>query len=145
MSSQGIPFKRIDKQYDNAPSVTSKLDGKQKAIFALLNLQDYVNGLIIQWNRIISAEEARFRRSDHGSSYWLAATAIDLDIHYYVICWDKIEKNRKQLMSIIRQKEIGIAWREVKNVLTKVGDLRNFYEHLDQRTIQARGIQLTSN
>ena len=47
MSGQGIPFKRIDKQYDNAPSVTSKLGGNQKAIFALLNLQDSNHLLLV--------------------------------------------------------------------------------------------------
>jgi len=53
-----IRFRKVRKHYDDAREVIHALsttEGRE----ALLALEQYANGVILQWNRIISREKAR--------------------------------------------------------------------------------------
>lgn len=128
---------RIDKWYSEAWKYESQLD--ESGYFALLDLEQYVNGLIVEWNRLL---DDRSRLSVHWwgknlinenldlpESFFETNMALYLDTHFYLICWDSVKKNFEALVHQARKRRIGLAYRSVKTLLRDASRARDFYEH----------------
>lgn len=146
----GIRFERIDKWFNEVPSVSNRLLS-QASVFALINLESYVNGLILQWNRTMTEEEAHTRIMTSGllsSNRQLQEdmirlrTTSSLDIHFYLICWDKVNKHFEKLAKSQRHPDIGIARRPVRKLLEQASKARDFFEHLENKNQQGHGVRM---
>ena len=129
--------KEISKWYHEAWRLKPRL--AEPSWFALLNLELYLNGLIVEWNRILEDWELIAPKlgkveehiddieplttfQETGTTYWL-------DAHFYLICWDNIRKNFEVLLHRERIPEVGLAWRSVKTILRDATRARDFTEH----------------
>jgi hypothetical protein len=110
------------------------------ALNTLYILELYVNGLIIQWNKIMVEMQDYWDNNDNYSAVEVLrrSNLLFLDIHYYVICWDKIGKNVDRLKRITTDRNLHLACKKFKPILERISSIRNYYEHLDEQSIQAR-------
>jgi hypothetical protein len=132
-----LPPKGIDRWYHEAWKFKGQL--KEPSWFALANLERYLNGLVIQWNRILEDWDLIAPRlgkleeyvdnieplttlQETGTSYWL-------DAHFYLTSWDNVRKNFEVLVKREPIPEIGLAWRGVKVMLRDASRARDFHEH----------------
>jgi hypothetical protein len=107
---------------------------------ALRFIEFYTNSLIVEWNRIMEDNENHWKimenfnvmkdiKAGRISAQW--SDRLDLDIHFYLICWDKINK----YFDVLQRNESGnecikSAWDEINNLTEKASRARDFYEHL---------------
>ena len=164
---KGIQYEQIGGWFKIASSVTDRLHS-QKSVFALLNLEQYVNGLIIQWNRVMMdqqvshslvidssalassqmvsvAVESKTRLKELQNSQSQAFGLGFLDIHFYLICWDKIKRRLDQLL----EEEPGLrsvpSYKRIRSILKQAKKARDFMEHLDEKNRQGQGVGMQGN
>jgi len=123
------------------------------------HLEFYINGLIVQWNRIQSdeAESSRRRsayprtleeaeayvqeRSKMGTAKRLEEAKLDfqlkerfiLDVHFYLVCWDKVNKYFGRFAN--KEKDnpcIWEAWKGISSLTEKASRARDYFEHFDK-------------
>jgi hypothetical protein len=95
---------------------------------ALQQLQIYVNGLVIQWNRLGEgySRSADILRNntllDDAQRAKLARNQerIELDLHFYLNCWDKIAKYFTALVKYADSEDIKRSWTGIKPWLKKL-------------------------
>jgi hypothetical protein len=164
---KGIPFEQIDKWFREVSSVGDRLRS-QESVFALINLEDNVNGLILQWNRIMSDQVISLRlsrlafsleeswraspsqalriQSDQAfNEYWKAVNVGSLDVHFYLICWEQVNRRFEQLERLEPYPKIGLARRPVKDLLDLASKARGFSEHSDEKNKQGLSIGMSGD
>jgi hypothetical protein len=109
---------------------------------ALAFAELYLNGMVTQWNRLAQGtnELNRLmwdlsRRTDPelARARTRVSTQIQVDVHLYVICWDKVANflqlfNRRQ-----RDSAISEIYSGVKGTLGRAIEARHFFEHYDEK------------
>ncbi|GEM_PF-1601666 len=113
----------------------------------LRHVEFYVNGLIVQWNRIVDdlKESRRLMGLDltrdalAAKVYSQLNDRLELDIHFYLICWDKIDKHLEKFVDSEGGSEcIGVIWKEIKSLTSNASMGRHYFEHLDKRIVQGK-------
>jgi hypothetical protein len=108
---------------------------------ALYLVEFYVNGLVVQWNRIADDMNLanRIQWSGEISTNVDAAKAFvqlqdrfRLDIHFYLICWDKIDKHFELFDRAQSESDITSVRARIRDLLSKGALARHFLEHLDK-------------
>ncbi len=107
---------------------------------ALYYVEVYLNGLIIEWNRMVGDDvlHSDLMKQDITSNVEAAkafSQAVDrlwLDIHFYLVCWDKINKHFKIVSDTSQSECINDAWHEISDLTEKASRARDFLEHLDK-------------
>jgi hypothetical protein len=141
--------------YFASATIRDKLGNDDPALHSLINtLKDYINGAILQYTRIIQDHEIGKELMYISSSNQYEQSISDslfmnlqiklLDIHYYAICLDKVEKLYKILLhrlskndhigekaEIIREKR-KIAENMLKLVSHPLSEARNYLEHIEK-------------
>lgn len=139
---------RLQKWFDT--DLREKLS-KPKAFLAFNNLRLYVNGVSKQWSRIRSLSEQIFEipfdslkeGSEERRLFLRLQQARELDIHFYLTCWDGVRKHYKDFVRKDGDPEIRKAWGDVWKLLESIKPVRHFFEHLDERDMQGKGFQFT--
>lgn len=126
----------------------------KKIILTIETIEDYVNMALIQHRRIFMDLE-QIKRSvtvtptlgPHGipgqpiiAPDKALTTVLFGDIHYYVICWDKIGKLLKNL-----QKSISVNHNRMKTydaLFRNCRKIRNSFEHIDERIGKERILEI---
>ena len=102
-----------------------------KASVALLTLEKYVNGAIIQWNRIQADNRAllgQFNSVDR-----TLMETLFLDIHFYFICYEKVQNLLKCLAETDGDSKLNNLWQILKPKFKPFNDARNILEHIETR------------
>jgi hypothetical protein len=103
------------------------------SLHAIQYLEQYLNGIILQWNRIVSATYQRTWPPVAGTRDQLRLSdQEELDFHFYLICWDKVGKYFTMVVRLERDTGISEVYRRVSKLLHDAKEGRNFYEHLDK-------------
>jgi hypothetical protein len=137
----------ISKYYDEAKSASVIFyhSNNDDAAAALINLERYLNGLIRQWNRIsrqsklletnLAGSMTGGRSAESAKNLEKISKLLTLEVHFYIICWDKVQKHFKKLEVLSRIPEVGRARRPVRTLLENASRARGFLEHLDNHVI----------
>jgi hypothetical protein len=145
-SSSPVVLQEINLYYYPGPriAVSGKLKSRTARVM-LLHLETYLNGLITEWNRLAQSTNESFRLSIEGADLGSDPDAqarnfrlknlAELDVHFYLICWDKIDKFFRAFSRAQGDAEIVAAYRGVEELLRKAALARNFLEHLDRRIL----------
>jgi hypothetical protein len=141
--------------YFASATIRDKLGDDDPALHSLINtLEDYINGAIIQYTRIIQDHEIgnelmysssidQYDQSISDSLFMNLQIKL-LDIHYYAICLDKVEKLYKILLrrlskidhidentEMIREKRKK-AEKMLNLVSHPLSEARNYLEHIEE-------------
>jgi hypothetical protein len=93
--------------------------------------RDYLNGAITQWNRLVEAENAN--RLLGGGGDGRAFDQARIDLHFYLICWDKMHKYLEVFVTEQDEPEISTIHSQVKSLLRNGKLARDHLEHLNER------------
>ncbi len=125
-----------------------------KAHSALVQLEEYVDGTIIQFLRVREAirnsmlgEEAHTKllelykegkRSETVSEIrkrplFFEFVRLNLDIHLLLVCIDKVQNLVKYITEADGDPKLNDLWKQVKPLFTPFNDARNYFEHIDER------------
>lgn len=159
------PAKDIE-LYHEAATVRNKIGKNNTTSHELINqLEAYVNGAIIQYDRINDIHgrlvKTMFDRMSLDTFYPkddslipisnpISERAVEkldlihmitfLDVHYYLICVDKVRKLSQQFYSAMNKQGVGIEDTYRERVYTKIEELReserlgrNHLEHIDEK------------
>jgi hypothetical protein len=102
-----------------------------KASIALLILEKYVNGTMIQWNRI-QADKRALPGPGLGVDQTLMQTLF-LDIHFYFICYDKVQNLIEYLTETDGDSKLNNLWQILKPKFEPFNTARNHLEHIETR------------
>jgi len=102
-----------------------------EASVALLTLERYVNGTMIQWNRI-QADKRALPGPGPGVDQTLMLTLF-LDIHFYFVCYDKAQNLLEHLARTDGDSKLGNLWQMLKPKFKPFNDARNHLEHIETR------------
>lgn len=116
--------------YDETLNIIWKANSL-KASVALLTLENYVNGAMIQWNRI-QAEKRALPGLGPGVDKTLMQTLF-LDIHFYFICYDKAQNLLKCLAETDGDSKLNNLWKILKPKFKPFNNARNILEHIETR------------
>lgn len=130
--------------FDLASEYTFSLNQKDRdkamrAFLLLYNLEKYVNGAIIEMNRlsririaidkdIQKAITQLHRRKNYNLTY------LANDTHFYFICIDKIYKLLSNLATELNDPDIKALARKLWKIFN-IGTIRNHLEHIDDRCL----------
>jgi len=101
------------------------------ASVSLLSLEKYVNGAIIQWERIQSD-----KKSLPGPGPGVDRTqmlTLFLDIHFYFVCYDKAQNLLEHLARTDGDVKLDELWQNHKSGFKPFNDARNHLEHIETR------------
>jgi len=116
--------------YDETLNIIWKANSL-KASVALLTLEKYVNGTMIQWNRI-QEDEIALPGPGPGVDQTLMQTLF-LDIHFYFICYEKAQNLLERLAGTDGDPKLYNLWKIHKPKFKPFNDARNHLEHIDER------------
>lgn len=110
-----------------------------RARMALLLLQEYVNGAIIQWgrinilNRYLNKMTSKMMKGEllKNNSFWRKHKMLFLEVHYYFICGDKINKLFQSFCSHEKSANLRILKRKHLRKLKPFKEARDGIEHID--------------
>jgi hypothetical protein len=121
---------------------------------ALYHVETYVNGLVVQWNRMAEdvALSSRIMETENLMENVEAAKVdsqlgdrFQLDIHFYLICWDKIQKHLALFDRSQGDSVISAIRARIRTMLAHAVRARNFLEHLDKQITETMfGMRSTS-
>lgn len=115
---------------------------------ALYYVEHYLNGLIDQWNRIADDMEGTLRlqrESDlkvdrmAASAFSQLADRTDFDVHFFLTCWDMLDKFLTLFEREQADPSISAILGEVSGLLQKAVRARGYFEHLDERIMRGAG------
>jgi hypothetical protein len=127
------------------PDIRGNVAGRMKSLVAsqaLYQVEVYVNGLVTQWNRIcedvnttftIMAEPSSVPHADAVKSQLRASDLGDLDTHFYLICWDKLDKFFALFGKLQDDPVVSKIVARVGPLLGKAALARHFLEHLHEQ------------
>lgn len=116
--------------YNEALNIICKASSFE-ASAVLLTLERYVNGTIIQWNRI-QADKRALPGPGPGVDQKLMLTLF-LDIHFYFVCYDKGQNLIGYLAKINGDPNLHNIWQTLKPKFRPFNDARNHLEHIETR------------
>lgn len=102
-----------------------------EASAVFLTLERYVNGAMIQWNRI-QADKRALLGPGPGVDQTLMLTLF-LDIHFYFICYDKAQNLLEHLSKTDGDPQLDNLWKTLKPKFKPFNDARNHFEHIESR------------
>jgi len=114
--------------------IASNVWGKTKTVedFVILHLLErYVNGAIIQWERIQKVKK-ELPGPGPGVDGVLMSTLF-LDIHFYFICYEKAQNLFKKLTETDGDQKLYDLWNYYKSKFKPYNDARNHLEHMETR------------
>jgi len=117
-------FGPIDTFRDTALAASQKAK-TATALHAFQAVQCYLNGITLQWNRIVSLTYGTVKRS-------LYFDLSQLEHQFYLVCWDMAEKYLSLFVKEENDKKIYVAFQKVRSVLHDASSARNYYEHSDR-------------
>lgn len=130
--------------FDQASKYSFYLDNDPKKsmrlFLLLLKIENYVNGAIIQMNRLerhrggikkMFAKLRNFERIKHNS---FRSTYLACDTHYFFICIDKIYKLLNNLHKELNDNDIKKLSKSV-NKIFNISTIRNHLEHIEDRCV----------
>jgi hypothetical protein len=124
-------FGLIDAHYDQAIQASQKAKSAS-SLHAIQYFEQYLNGIILQWNRIVTAV---YQSTNPLVARSLARIRLshqeELDFHFYLICWDKVLKYFGLVAKLEHDPAISKSFGKVSKLLHEAKEGRNFYEHLD--------------
>jgi len=115
---------------------------------ALYGIEFYTTGLILQWRRIVETADQTFREMeeaahvptpDHRPPFIKEIEGsrrrdlVELDLHFFLICWDKLDKCWSLLNHEEANLEITKIYAPIKTALYSAARARDYLEHLDRR------------
>jgi hypothetical protein len=134
----------VDDWYDVARSRFQKLSSRygKDAIFELMNLEQNVNAVIVQWQRIeqvltafqaapdsslAARNETRFgeKRSAHEDD------RLKLDLRFLLLSLSRLEKHFSRLVTIVNDSTIRVAVHPIAELLRKSERAERFLRQLD--------------
>jgi len=125
-------FGPIDAHYDQAVPASQKAKSTS-SLHAIQYFEQYLNGVILQWNRIVTATYQSTRPPVAGSRARIRLShQEELDFHFYLICWDKVRKYFALVEKLEHDIAISESFGRVSELLRESSEGRNFYEHLDK-------------
>jgi hypothetical protein len=120
---------------------------------ALYAIEFYTTGLIIQWRRIVETMDESFRaiEKDEDEPAQISALLkpiremeemrrrdlVQLDLHFFLICWDKLDKCWSVLDRGEANPAISKIYGQLKVGLHAAGRARDYLEHPDRRYEQS--------
>ena len=116
--------------YNEALNIIWKVHSFEASV-ALLTLEKYVNGTIIQWDRI-QAEKRALPWPGPGVDQTLMLTLF-LDIHFYFVCYDKSQNLLEHLAKTDGDPKLDNLWQTLKPKFKPFNDARNHLEHIETR------------
>jgi hypothetical protein len=121
----------------------------QKSFLLLLELENYVNGAIMQTMRVIRYRKAMdkrlreemdsVRQAGHfhkSSKKDFSLTKLHCDYHFYFICVGQIGKLLKRLCEVLEDPDLEKIHTKFEDRFDK--DVRDSLEHIDERAIGVR-------
>lgn len=108
----------------------------------MYHLENYVNGLVLQWNRIgddnmrhqaLSWSGALMSNDDVARAFAQYSNRIMLDIHFYLVCWDKANKYFDVVSRNSKSNCIEATWKALSPLTERASRARDFFEHLDKQ------------
>lgn len=124
---------------------TRKLLWKMKDIqgsAALITLEKYINGALIQQDRIKIDKQNILNRSKQKTKtleqLLAIAHALTLNIHFYYICLDKCRSLFKFISDNEGDFDIQNLWKKYKKEFQPCRNIRNHLEHIEQRISKKR-------
>lgn len=102
-----------------------------EASVALLTLERYINGAIIQWNRI-QVDKRALPGPGPGVDQALML-ALFLDIHFYFVCYDKAQNLLQHLVKTDGDPRLDDLWQTLRPKFKPFNDARNHLEHIETR------------
>lgn len=100
----------------------------------LLFIEKYVNGAILVHERI-KKNKAKVAATKWPESFKLPLETIFLDVHLYLICWDKVYKLFMKLIEVVGDSSLESLLNEYNSVFIKYSDARHHLEHIDERLV----------
>jgi hypothetical protein len=140
------PIARVNAYFN--PSLRISIRSKfasEKAKHTLHLAEVYINGLIVQWNRIsedmdalnfLTFKENPLSSAEDKNAWWQFHQRYSLDIHFYLICWDQIEKHLDSFVEAQGDPALAVIRIRIGEHLTKGSRARNFLEHLDKQATE---------
>jgi len=135
-------FEPIDRHYYPSVRIAATAKVVESKVFriALYWLEFYVNALVLQWNRMgesLTSREAMLRgnlvsRPQGAKAFSQLGDRLTLDIHFYLICWDKIKKHFRVVSGATDSRCIKDVWSEIQVMSERASRARHFFEHLDK-------------
>ena len=112
---------------------------------SLYYVEHYLNGLILQWNRIADDLAQSFRSLEIDDTP--ARVAIqsqvedhtDYDVHFLLICWARIQKFLKLFEREQTDETVSEVCSSIKDLLDRGANARHYVEHLDGRLTSGGG------
>ncbi|WP_410509751.1 hypothetical protein RSJ42_05905 [Methanosarcina hadiensis] len=154
--------------YDKYIHVPRENLNHKESILLLGKMEEYVNGTIIQFNRIQSTqmnilgfveemkqcsrrlediwkiedsklrfqklEEYNKEKHDKFKSYGVNNLTLFLDIHFYLICFDKVQNLIEKLAYKENNENLSILCASLLPKFKPYNDMRNNLEHIEDRT-----------
>jgi len=118
----------------------------QKSFLLLLELENYVNGAIMQTTRIVRCRKAIDRRlreeidsarqvgySPKSSKKDYSLTKLHCDYHFYFICVGQIGRLLNRLCQMLKDPDLKKVYIKFEDRFDK--DVRDSLEHIDERAI----------
>ena len=116
--------------YNDALNVMWKACSFEASV-ALLTLERYVNGTMIQWNRI-QADKRALPGPGPGVDQKFMLTLF-LDIHFYFVCYDKAQNLLQHLSKTDGDPKLNNLWQTLEPKFKRFNDARNHLEHIEER------------
>ena len=116
--------------YNEALNIIWKAHSFEASV-VLLTLEKYVNGTMIQWNRI-QADKKALPGPGPGVDQTLMQTLF-LDIHFYFICYDKVQNLLEHLAGTDGDSKLNNLWQILKPKFKPFNNARNILEHIETR------------
>jgi len=116
--------------YNKAGDILWKAHSFEEGV-ALLILERYVNGTILQWDRI-QIDKRELLRPSLGVNRRLMLTLF-LDIHFYFICYDKAQNLLESFVKANSDPKLDSLWQRLRPKFKPFNDARNILEHIETR------------
>jgi hypothetical protein len=124
------------------PATLEKLRSST-ARMCYVHLVNYMFGLERQLSRILLAKrrldelEAKLGEGQMGSD-WERETRDNtlgtlMDVHFYLVCADKVGKLMNKIAESEADESLQIAWERARQPLASFKEARNHFEHMDER------------
>ena len=121
---------KLNMTLDKASDIVWEMHSLDGSV-ALVTFEKYVNGAIIQWNRIQVDKKALPGRGP-GVNHTLMLTLF-LDVHFYFVCIDKAQNLLGYIAEIEEDTKLEALWKGLKPKFKPFNDARNHLEHIESR------------
>lgn len=119
--------------FDEATNYVFRIKSLSAGVI-LLFIEKYVNGAILAHERI-KENKAKVVATKWPGSFKLPLETIFLDVHLYLICWDKVYKLLIKLIEVVGNSSLESLLNKYNTVFIKYSDARHHLEHIDERLV----------